>query len=152
MELPKRKQNRLGNYDYSQNGAYFITICTKDRKPILSKIIVGANSVRPQLKEYGIIVEKAIKCIPVQYPMISVDKYVIMPDHIHILLQIHLKVGGRPMVAPTIERVVKQMKGYVSKQTGEPIFQRSFYDHIIRNQKDYDETWEYIENNPKKMK
>lgn len=149
MDLPSRKKNRLENYDYNENGAYFITICVKDRKKILCNI-VGANIVRPQLTQYGEIVNKAIKNIPSHYNSITIDKYVIMPDHVHLLLQIHSTNDGRTMFAPTLDRVIKQTKGYITKQIGFPIFQRSYYDHIIRNQEDYNEIWEYIENNPKK--
>ncbi len=155
MELPKRKNIRLPNYDYNQDGAYFITICTKERKKILSN--VGATIGRPnaflneiQLTGYGKIVKTVIKNIPIHYPSLTVDKYVIMPDHVHLLLRIHSDIDGRPMVAPTIEMVIRQTKGIISKEIGQSIFQRSYYDHIIRNQQDYNEIWEYIENNPKK--
>lgn len=73
-----------------------------------------------------------------------------MPDHIHLLLQIHGNENGRPMVAPTINRVIKQTKGYITKQIGFSIWQKSFNDHIIRGQEDYKSIWEYIENNPLK--
>ena len=55
------------------------------------------------------------------------------------------------MVAPTIDRVIKQTKGYVTKQVGFSFWQKSFHDHVIRNENDYKEIWEYIENNPKKL-
>lgn len=151
MELPKRKPTRLKDYDYSTPGAYFVTLCIKDRKSILSDITVGANIVRPKeihLTRYGKIAESAIKNIPNYYPIISVDNYVIMPDHIHLLLNIHSDIDGRPMVAPTIDRVIKQTKGYITKQIGFSIWQKSFNDHIIRGQEDYKNIWEYIENNP----
>ena len=120
MDLPNRKQNRLSDFNYNTPGAYFITICVKERKPILSDIIVGANNVRPEIRltRYGEIVKNAIINIPIHYPTISVDKYVIMPDHIHILLEIHTAISGRTMFAPTIDRVIKQMKGYISKEIG----------------------------------
>ena len=114
MDLPKRKKNRLENFDYTENGAYFITICTRDRKKILCNI-VGADNIRPcktVLSNYGIIVEDAIKNIPNIYENISVPKYVIMPNHIHIILQI-TNNGGRMISAPT---VVAGMKRYVSKK------------------------------------
>ncbi len=150
MTLPDRKKNRLENYDYSQNGAYFITICTRDRKKILSEI-VGADTIRPYeiiLSQYGKIVDKAINNIANIYENISVDKYVIMPDHVHMILRI-TNNGGRMVSAPT---VIAGMKRYVSKKCGVSIWQKSYYDHIIRNQKDYNEIWEYIEHNPEKEK
>ncbi len=150
MTLPDRKKNRLENYDYSQNGAYFITICTRDRKKILSEI-VGADTIRPYeiiLSQYGKIVDKAINNIANIYENISVDKYVIMPDHVHMILRI-TNNGGRMVSAPT---VIAGMKRYVSKKCGVSIWQKTYYDHIIRNQKDYNEIWEYIEHNPEKEK
>ena len=103
------------------------------------------------LSEYGKIVDTAIKNIPIKYNAVSVDKYVIMPNHIHLLLQIHGGENGRAMPAPTVSTVIQQMKGYVTKQIGFTVWQKLFYDHIIRNENDYREIWEYIENNPIKL-
>ncbi len=88
MSLPKRKKNRLQGYDYSQNGAYFITVCVQDKKRILSKIIVGDGLPVPHLTVYGQIVEKCIQLINQKYPEVKIEKYVIMPNHIHILAEI----------------------------------------------------------------
>ena len=153
MELPLRKLNRLNEYDYSQNGAYFVTICTQGRKPILSQI-VGDGSPVPN--PAGKIVEEYIRKIPEKYPSVSMDKFVIMPDHIHLLLRFHSDQGtGNP--SPTLGSVVGWYKYQVTKLVnehlntqGEKFFQRSYYDHVIRNQQDYDEIWLYIENNPQK--
>ena len=152
MELPKRKQNRLTDYDYSQPNAYFITICTKDKRYIFWEP-VGASIARPDtvyLSPKGKIVEEAIQNIPNYYPMISVDNFAIMPNHIHLLLQIHTDDYGRAMLAPTISTVVQQMKGYVSKKLGESVWQKLFHDHVIRGQQDYLKIWNYIEGNPSK--
>ena len=151
MELPKRKPNRLTEYDYSQPNAYFITICTKNKRNLFWEN-VGASIARPDklpLSKNGKIVEEAILNIPKHYSMISVDNYVVMPNHIHLLLQIHSDEYGRAMLAPTISRVVQQMKGYVSKKIGMSIWQKLFHDHVIRGEQDYLKIWEYIENNPK---
>ena len=153
MELPQRKPNRIFEYDYSQNGAYFVTICTQDRKKILSQIVGDGF---PVPKPCGTIAADYIRQIPIKYPTVSVDRYVIMPDHIHLLLRFHWDLGtGNP--SPTLGNVIGWYKYQVTKQvnlhlntTGAPLFQRSYYDHVIRNQKDYDEIWEYIENNPHK--
>ncbi len=152
MDLPKRKPNRIKDYDYSQNGAYFITICSKDKKHLFWDNCVGAPIGRPQhkLTEYGIIVESAIKNIPIIYPSVSVDNFVIMPNHIHLLLSIHGNENGRPMGAPTISTVINQFKGFVSKQAGFSVWQKLFYDHIVRGEQDYEEIWEYIDANPLK--
>ena len=146
---PVRKHNRLVQYDYSQNGAYFITVCTENRKSILSGV-VGATIGRPayvRLTSNGIIVENAIHGIESHYEPVRVDKYVIMPNHIHLLISIDC-TDGRPMVAPTISRVIQQMKGIVTKQIGHNIWQKSFHDHIIRPESDYEMIWEYIDTNP----
>ena len=145
MELPKRKPNRLPKYDYSQNGAYFITICTQDRKKILSDIVGDDAHIVP--KPYGSIVETYILNVP------EIEKYVIMPDHIHMIIR--LDNGSMWASTPTnpnhnISSIVRSIKTLTTKEVGKPIFQRSYYDHVIRNQKDYDEVWEYIENNPRK--
>lgn len=84
------------------------------------------------------------------YPDVQIDNYVVMPNHVHILLSIEGNIDGRPMVAPTISRVMKQMKRYVSKQIGHSVWQKSFIDHIIRNENDYLEHYNYIDNNPLK--
>ena len=152
MALEKRKPNRLKNYDYSSAGAYFITVCTENRRNLLWKN-VGANIVRPcenALSKYGEIVKKDIDMISEKYEKVSVDKYVIMPNHIHLIIVISADEIGRPMVAPTISRVVKQLKGAVTKECGFSVWQKGFHDHIIRGENDYNEIWEYIESNPSK--
>ena len=99
-ELPKRKQIRIKDYDYSTPGAYFITICVADRKPILWN--VGAATCRPNLSKIGTVVETAILQIPEHYPAVSIDKYCVMPDHIHMLLSINTDDDGRQVAAPTV--------------------------------------------------
>ena len=152
MERKNRKEHRIKWYDYSSPGAYFITVCAKERKNYFWTE-VGAVIGRPydfKLSSYGLIVEQAIKNIPSIYTAITVDDYIIMPDHIHLLLTIHFDQNRRPMTAPTIEWVVNQMKGYVTKQIKNPIWQKSFYDHIIRDIKDYEFHIKYIRENPLK--
>lgn len=100
IELPKRKSIRIKDYDYSVPGAYFITVCIQDRKPILWN--AGAATCRPNLSKIGSVVETAILQIPEHYPMISVDKYCIMPDHIHMILSINTDENGRQIAAPTV--------------------------------------------------
>lgn len=152
MALPVRKQNRLTEYDYRTPNAYFITICTNKRKNLFWKDI-GTIIDRPEnvpLTNLGTIAKRSIEDIPKHYPVISVDHYVIMPNHIHLLMQIHLDSSGRSLIAPTISTAVRLMKGAVTKQAGFPIWQKSFYDHVIRNDNDYQEIWNYIEGNPSK--
>ena len=151
MDLPKRKPNRLKDYDYSTPNGYFITVCTKARKNLFWKS-VGAIIDRPQipLTQVGMMVKQAIGDISKHYPAITVDNAVIMPNHIHLLLQIHTDVNGRSMIAPTISTVIRMMKGTVSKQAGFPLWQKGFYDHVIRNEEDYQAIWNYIAGNPGK--
>lgn len=151
---PRRIPNRLKSFDYSAPGAYFITICTDNRRNLFWEN-VGASIARPQavvLSETGKIVDSAIRGIPVHYPAVSVDRYVIMPNHIHLLLQIRTDSNGQRIPAPTISAVVQQMKGYVSKQIGHGIWQKLFHDHVIRSEADYQKIWEYIEHNPIRWK
>lgn len=150
--MNKRKATRLKEYDYAQNGAYFITICTQNKQCILSDIIVGASIARPceiQLTQIGIVVENSIKGIEKHYQNVFVENYVIMPNHIHMIIRID-NSGGRAMLAPTISRIIQQFKGYVTKQIGKSIWQKLFYDHIIRDEDDYIIKIQYIENNPSK--
>lgn len=152
----KRKQIRLKEYDYSTPGYYFITICTQNRKEILSKILinsknehysVGANCVRPQiqLSNIGKILNEEISKIPNIYENVTLDEYVIMPNHIHIIIGINYR---RTQFAPTISQIIKQYKGSITKKLGYSIWQKSFYEHIIRNEKEYYKIIEYIRNNP----
>lgn len=153
MDLPKRKNIRLNDYNYSSNGAYFITICTKNKENLLWKN-VGANCVRPleqlPLSKIGIVVENEIHKLNTIYENIKVDKYQIMPNHIHLIIFIYEDSNGRTQFAPTISRIIKQFKGSITKQIEFSIWQKSFYDRIIRNEKEYQEVWNYIHNNPLK--
>ena len=152
MELTKRKPNRLKEYDYSTPNAYFITVCTQNRKNLfwtnMRKTIDCPENV--PLTRLGMCVKQVICDIPRCYPTITVDHAVIMPNHIHLLLQINTDADGRSMIAPTISTVVRLMKGTVSKQAGFSVWQKGFYDHVIRNDNDYRDIWNYIEGNPGK--
>ena len=151
-KLPKRKQIRIEEFDYSTPGAYFITICSLNREKIFWSFRRGelSSPANLLLTDIGIIVDNEIKKMNGIYNNVKVDKYCIMPDHIHLIVSINADALGRTQFAPTISRVTKQFKGSITKQVGRPIWQKSFYDHGIRNQQDYDEIWAYIENNPLK--
>lgn len=114
-----RKRNRLTNYDYSANGAYFVTVCTKDRTCLFWEPTVGARSARPQyrdaLSEMGLLVEQAIS---------EIGKNTLGVDVVHY------------------------SKSAVTKQLGFSAWQKSFHDHIIRSQVEFHQIWEYIDNNP----
>lgn len=179
MDRPQRKDIRFDNYDYSRSGAYFVTICTRNKmcifwdnndkyRPISSNIEttekqnVGAHSVRPQIKNHdkkihlsdiGKTVKEGLKNINHYYPMVMVDKYVIMPNHIHVIIRIEadnvgIETGGRTLCAPTLSLIIKNFKEFVTKQIGFSVWQRSFYDRVLRNEWEYRNAWQYIENNP----
>ncbi len=155
-ELPKRKPHRLQGYDYSKNGYYFVTICTENRKPIFWKT-VGADIIRPKsndtdllLSECGKTVKTAIENISTHYDGVFVDRYCIMPNHIHLIVAIMIRKSGRIISAPTLSTVIGQMKRWATKQCGFSVWQKSFYDEIIRNQTAYDEISKYIFENPMK--
>ena len=162
MEYPKRKPTRLQGYDYSTNGAYFITICTHNRKCIFSNIIVGAIHESPEnkLTTYGLFAKTIIEILPNRFN-VSIPKYVIMPNHIHMIVEIfdnHEKraIHESPLQhnRSLLDKMVGYLKMNVSKKIHntyhDKIWQRSFHDHIIRNQHDYDNIWEYIDTNPLK--
>ena len=152
--LPQRKPTRLKGYDYSTAGTYFITICTKDKKHLLSRITVGQGlaPAENQLSIFGKIAEEQIKDIENRYKTVKIDKYVVMPNHIHLLISNHEKKAGASP-CPTISDVIctfKSMTTRLCKNNGfgeKHLFQSSFHDHIIRGEKDYQKIWEYIDTN-----
>ncbi len=162
-ELPKRKPTRLHYFDYNTSGAYFLTICTENRRNILSRIVGGdvldapnCNATyspkRVELSSYGKIAEKYIKQLDNYYDNIKVDRYVIMPNHVHILL--FVSANGASRTSPptkqhsNVSRFISTFKRFCNKEYGENIWQRHFNDHIIRNQKDYETHIKYIHENP----
>jgi len=150
-ELPIRKKIRLEGYDYSKEGRYHITVCVKNGHEILweecADVGVGARIARP-LSTTGNVVKTAIENIPKIYDCVFIDIFTIMPNHIHMIVRI--ENNGRAMRAPTISRLINQFKGYVNKQIGFSIWQKLFYDEIIRNEEAYRNIWQYIEQNPAK--
>lgn len=155
--FPNKQAIRLKNYDYSSPGTYFVTICTENRKNLLSEIRVGTGVLdRPQneLTSLGKIADKQLSFMSHFYDNISVDKYVIMPNHIHLLLTIKKSADGRSRTpVPTnslVSNFIGTFKRFCNKKYGCNIWQERSYDHIIRNQEDYNEKWEYIDGNPLK--
>jgi len=152
--MQTRKNLRLENYDYTQAGAYFVTVCTNGKKNILGSVVGGDAHIAPhtRLSPIGQVVEKYLLSIP------GMDSYVIMPNHVHIILLVSstdMLQGPMWASAPTGKRVgslVRSWKTLVSKELGKSIWQRSYYDHIIRNEKDYIRIAQYIEDNPSRWR
>ena len=153
MELPKRKQIRLPNYDYSASGAYFVTICTANRRCILSDIRRGDPCGRPDLNltEYGEIVTSCLKRATELYGT-QITPYVVMPNHIHFICAIE-RERATARVAPTLGRIIGAIKSLSANHCRiagleGPLWQRGYYEHIIRNEDDYLDICQYIEGNP----
>lgn len=142
-KLPRRKDMRLRCYDYSSEGYYFITICMKNRLEILGKI---NNEDKIELTKEGKTVQKYIKQIEQIYEIIKVDEYVIMPNHIHMIIVIKEKSNL------TISRLIQQYKGMVTKELGKSIWQKLFHEYIIRGEKDYYVIKNYVRENVAKWK
>lgn len=152
-DLPKRKPNRLKRFDYSTNGAYFVTICTKNKQCIFGS--VGADSISARMIDSIFI--KTIN----EYPNVYSPKYVIMPNHFHAIIVIdRADMESAPTVSEVIQsfkrqttiEYIKLVKTGVLPPFDKAIWQRSFYDHIIRNENDYNEIWQYIDHNPQQWK
>ena len=149
---PRRKPNRLKDYDYSQNGAYFLTICTAAKKCILSAIRPADNLLnRPHicLTDIGKTVEAELLRLNDVYPDLQVANHVIMPNHVHLL--IHISTDDPAVSARVcVSRAVNQFKGAVTKRVGKPIWQKGYHDHVIRDDHDYKLRWDYIDDNPRR--
>ena len=164
--IKHRHTIRLKNYDYSQSGLYFITICTQNRECMFGDIInhnVGVGRDRPpligrdrpvsmNLNQYGKIIKNVWESLSDHHP-VELDVSQIMPNHVHFILHIVLGASRR---APTmLGFIVGMFKTECTKQInklrntlGQKIFQRNYYEHIIRNDIDLNKIREYIINNP----
>ena len=150
--LPKRKPTAIPHYDYSQPGAYFLTLCVEKRRPILGKI---DSSPQVVLSSIGKIVSDVWYSLPQRFPCldaISQSIFVVMPDHIHGILQI---TAGGASPSPTLHQILGSFKSITTIETnrllgtpGQKLWQRSAYEHILRNQQDFDEAAGYIAENP----
>ena len=152
-DLPKRKHTRLTRYAYNAAGAYFVTICTQNRRCLLSHIVGrGLAPAEIQYTAYGQIAREQLLALEERYPSLKIDQYVIMPNHIHAILLLQETAGVT--VSHTIMDVVCAYKSLTTRQCKkvqpiDKLFQTSFYEHVIRGFEDYNEIAEYIVNNPK---
>ena len=160
-----RKLNRLKDYDYSLTGYYYVTVCTNSRREIFG--IIENDTIK--INQYGKIVQEAWLKIPNHFNNIELDKFIIMPNHIHGILIIHRPVGTAPTregceagTALSFNKnsknnnlsiIIGSFKSAVSKQINHINnhkfkWQRSFYGHIIRTNDSLHKIREYIANNP----
>ena len=142
MDLPKRKSPRIPGYDYSTVNYYFITICTHEKKCIFGE--------PGRLNRMGLVAEEYLLKIPKLHPKIRLDKYVVMPNHVHAILDV--QESGKNA---DLNVIIGQYKMAVTKRIRKfkpdfEVWQRSYHDHVIRNQSRYERIWNYIEDNPRK--
>lgn len=143
MDKPVRKPTRIPNYDYSKDNYYFVTICTHEKKCIF-------GTVR-EIGRYGKIAADSIDTLSSHYSNVKIDKYVVMPNHIHMIVVIGCNT--EISVNPTLSQIIGAYKSEVTRLIHQSalnvqIWQRSFHDHVIRNQRDYERIWNYIHTNP----
>jgi REP element-mobilizing transposase RayT len=152
--IHRRHSLRLRNYDYSQAGMYFVTACTRERVCSFGEIING--EMYPT--DAGEIVRMVWDALPEHYPQIALDIFVVMPNHVHGIVVIE-PVGAGLKPAPTarhgLSEVMRAFKTFSSRRInemretpGDKIWQRSFWERVIRNDEELDRIREYIQNNP----
>lgn len=166
-----RRSIRLQGYDYSQPGAYFVTLCIQGRECLFGEIIDGVM----RLNEYGTIVREKWDWLAEKYPYVALDECIVMPNHFHGILWIRdgsCRGGSRPAPTETgieprtvsknndkkikpVGQIIGAFKTVSAKQInicrskqGIPVWQRDFYDHIGRNEKELSRIRNYIRNNP----
>jgi REP element-mobilizing transposase RayT len=162
MDKHHRRSIRLKHYDYSQPGSYFITICTHAKTLLFGEIVDGEM----QLNELGKIVEQCLSEIPVHFPDVILDKQVIMPNHVHMIIVLWTPCKGTACRAPTIERfgkptkssiptIIRSLKSAATKRInqiqntpGQSVWQRNYYEHIIRDEMELNHIRRYVINNP----
>lgn len=151
---PVRKRNRLEKYDYSSAGLYFITICTKDKEKIFGNIVDRIEPEPPimYLSDMGKIIDQQIRSIN-QVPFVHVETYVVMPNHVHMILRVddhNQQQGSR--ANELIPSTIGGFKRICAKRIGRDVFQRSYHDNVIRTKRRFDLIWNYIEDNPRRWK
>ncbi|MGC8719442.1 MAG: transposase [Thermodesulforhabdaceae bacterium] len=161
-----RRSIRLKKYDYTQPGAYFITICTHERAHLFGEVVDG----HMRLNNAGRIAEQCWRDIPAHFPHVELDAFVIMPNHVHGVLWIVDNVGARHAVPPpptdhveqfgkplpgSIPTIVRAFKSAVTQRInawrntpGAPVWQRNYYEHIIRDEYILNTIRQYIIENP----
>lgn len=159
MVYKRKKQYRYKGYDYSQNGYYFVTICTKDREMFFGDI----ENSKMELSEIGLVVKKFWQEIPERFPVASLDECVLMPNHLHGIIVINnrrnvprhvpTRQGVQPLVKNSLSSIINHFKGnvkrYCNKNNLEYFsWQSRFHDRIIRDEEELNRIREYVRNNP----
>ena len=155
----RRRSLRLKGYGYDQPGFYFVTVCTYRRENLFGEIQQGSM----RLNQYGGIAEQSFVAIPEHFDNAQVDEFIIMPNHIHGIVVISnvgarhavpLPAFGKPL-ASSLGTIVTSFKSATTKQInnlrqtpGVSVWQRNYYEHVIRNEQSLDRIREYIVNNP----
>jgi putative transposase len=158
--LHHRRSIRLKDYDYSQPGAYFITICTEGRNCLFGDVV----NTWMKLNDYGQLVQSCWDDLPMHYPYLATDAFMIMPNHVHALMvlldDIHVGAGLRPAQDTPAKRhsipeIVRALKSFSARRINElrrtqgmVVWQRDYYDHIVRDEGELRWIREYIVNNP----
>lgn len=161
-QIPTHRRNTLRHpaADYSDPGAYFITLCTLDRDPLFGEISNAEMHCNP----FGAILWEVWNSLPTRYPQISIDTAIVMPDHLHGIIILHpvrevheppLQTHSQPRRIMTIPLIVGYLKMNTAKRInamrntpGVPIWHRNYFDRILRDDLDYDTISEYILTNP----
>jgi putative transposase len=161
-ETHRRRSIRLRGYDYSQAGAYFVTICAWKKECLLSGEILNAET-RPT--EFGQMVIECWHAIPAHFPHAACDKFVVMPNHIHGIVFMVVARHAAPLqttreqfakpVSGSLPTIIRSFKSSVTKQINRmrntpvtPVWQRNYYEHVISDEKELQSIREYIMNNP----
>ena len=139
MQYPQRKHLRIPGYDYSQANYYYVTICTREKE-----CLFGMPDNPTAL---GNLAKDEMEKLAQHYEDVVVDKFVIMPNHIHAIFAIGCSREGEN---PSLSQVVASYKAGVSRKSGTTPWQKSFYDEVIRNEAHYQSAWNYIDGNPSK--
>jgi putative transposase len=165
--MKNRKRNRMLGYDYSQNNLYFVTICVQDRICVFGNVGTGRDLSLPinnlnhtireiNLNEFGNIAHKQWEWLAKQYSYVVLHSFIIMPNHVHAVIEIDSNlVLDQSIKIKSLSELIGAYKTTSSKQIhllGNDKFawQRSFHDHIIRNDAAYERICNYIETNPEK--
>lgn len=155
MALPQRKLHRLKSWNYSENGYYFVTICTKDKRKLLSRIYPAGIDTRIELTKIGRTVLKSWTKTAEVYPNIKIDFFCIMPNHIHGIVVIDAPTGQN---GPALDKIIRAFKSVTTRQYNKTVpqheknqlWQSSYYDEIIRNEEMLNDVRKYIAGNPSK--